>query len=61
MLQDKVTDNGPHITLYVKDQEIRQLIKSQKNRSDYVTKAIRFYLDNKDFLARIATALEKKD
>lgn len=54
-------DLGPRMTLYIKDEEIRNFIRSKKNRSDYVTKAIRFYLDNKDFLARIATALEKKD
>ncbi|MEG0086549.1 MAG: hypothetical protein RR817_08755 [Niameybacter sp.] len=54
-------DLGPRMTLYIKDEEIRNFIRSKKNRSDYVTKAIQFYEANKDILVRLTIALEKKE
>lgn len=50
---------NPKFCIYIKDVEILKLVNQQKNKSEYVERAIRFYEDNKDALVRIANALEK--
>ena len=43
--------------VYIKDDTILSLIQSQKNKSEYVERAIRFYEENKNIVARLADAL----
>lgn len=43
--------------VYIKDDAIMSLIQSKKNKSEYVERAIRFYEENKNIVARLADAL----
>ena len=43
--------------VYIKDENVLRIIKSQKNKSEYVERAICFYEENKNIVARLADAL----
>lgn len=51
---------NPRFVIYVKDYELRKMLHDQKNRSEYVERAIRFYEDNKDVVSRLANILLKE-
>ena len=46
--------------IYIKDAEIVKIVSSQKNKSEYVERAIRFYEENKNVVVRLLDALEKR-
>ena len=52
---------GYRFCVYIKDEEIEPLIKSKKNKSEYVERAIRFYEDNKDIVNKLAECLTKEN
>lgn len=43
--------------IYIKDDDLLQIVQSQKNKSDYVQRTIRFYEENKDIVKRLANVL----
>lgn len=43
--------------IYIKDESILATFSLQKNKSEYVERAIRFYEENKDIVAKLADAL----
>lgn len=48
---------NPKFCIYIKDEEVLKLVNEQKNKSEYVERAIRFYEQNKDIIERIAKTL----
>lgn len=48
---------NPRFVVYIKDENIRELLYNRKNRSEYVERAIRFYEDNKDVVSKLANIL----
>lgn len=51
----------PRFAIYIKDKEICKIVRSQRNKSEYVERAIRFYIDNKDIVSKLANALLEKE
>lgn len=47
-------------SIYIKDEKISEVMNSQRNKSEYVERAIRFYEDNKDALNKLANVLNKE-
>lgn len=45
--------------VYIKDEEIYKLISKTPNRSAYIERALRFYIENKDVLPKVLEALAK--
>lgn len=48
--------------IYIKDEDVIRKINATKNRSEYVERAVRFYMENKDVIKNYAndiTALRK--
>lgn len=45
--------------IYIKDEEIYKLISKTQNKSAYVERAIRFYLDNKEIMPKLVEALSR--
>lgn len=48
---------NPRVCLYIKDEEILSHIRKNRNHSEYVERAVRFYEENKDILKKISDAL----
>lgn len=47
--------------IYIKDKEINAELRRQANKSEYVERAIRFYLNNHDALSKLAKLLTRED
>lgn len=48
---------NPRFVIYIKDHDIRNMLHTKQNRSEYVERAIRFYEENKDVVSKLANIL----
>lgn len=45
--------------IYIKDDEICKLLNERRNRSEYIERAVRFYIENKDIIPQLLTAIKE--